>query len=94
MDFAITDFLIGFLFMNAMAHFVIGITKIRFLGLFGYSPKGNIAYAVLQFVVGLGLCLFTYDIASILSNGILLGSLFILITYFITGHFFVRLFHK
>ena len=51
------DFIIGALIANAMPHFILGITKVRYLGLFGYSHKGNIAYGVLQFVIAIILLL-------------------------------------
>jgi len=88
------DFIIGGLLMNAMPHFIFGITKTKFLGLFGFSPKGNIAYAALQFVICLMLFHITYDIKNILSNGIVVGSAAVLILYFIFGVLVLKFYNK
>ena len=55
------DFIIGALLANAMPHFIFGIAKVRYLGLFGYSHKGNKAYGVLQFVIAIVLLLVNYS---------------------------------
>ena len=68
------DFITGFLLMNSLPHFVLGITKTRFLGLFGYKPIANIWYAVTQFALALILFHFNHGIETILTNGIFLGA--------------------
>ena len=86
------DFIIGALLVNAMPHLIFGLTKTHFLGLFGYSPKGNITYAMLQFVICILLFHFTYGISNIPENGFLLGGLTVLILYFILGKLLVRVY--
>lgn len=88
------DFIIGALFANAMPHLVLGLTRTHFLGLFGYSPKGNILYAVLQFIIGLSLYSYYYKIQTILENGFLIGALCVLLAYFILGKFMVSFYEK
>lgn len=80
--------------MNAMPHFVFGITKTKFLGLFGFSPNGNIAYAVLQCVICLVLFHLKYNLANILENGIFVGGLTVLILFFGFGKLLLSLFNK
>ena len=89
----LVDFIIGFMMVNAVPHFILGIYKCRFLGLFGYSPAGNIAYAILCFCISLGLFLYTYGLEGIWQNGIFVGGMFIVVTYFLTGKFLHYLFH-
>lgn len=81
----ILDFLIGFLIVNALPHFVLGITKTRFLGMFGYKPLANIWYAVAQFVLALVLFHIHHGIASILKNGIFLGAVCTCLLFLIFG---------
>lgn len=90
----LTDFILGVLVANALAHLIIGLTKIRFLGLFGYSPAGNIAYGILQFIVALILAFVKYGFEAILNNGLLLGTLTVLVVYLLLGKFLVRLFSE
>lgn len=71
--------------MNAMPHFIMGITKTKFLGLFGFSPKANIAYSIVQLVICLLLFHWKYGIAAIVENGMFVGALFILLGYYIFG---------
>ena len=85
----IIDFIIGGLFANAMPHLIFGQTKTHFLGQFGYSPKGNIAYALIQFVLGLSLYFYNYGFETLLQNGFLIGGLSVLIAYFVLGKFLV-----
>ena len=77
-----------------MPHLVIGLTKTHFLGLFGYSPKGNIAYALFQFVIALSLYGYNYGLTSILENGYLIGALTVLVLFFIFGQFIVNFYAK
>jgi hypothetical protein len=86
------DFIIGALVANAMPHLIFGLTKTHFLGLFGYSPKGNIIYGVLQFVICLLLFHFKYGIDSLLDNGVFVGALTVLVLYFIFGKLLVRVY--
>jgi len=90
----LVDFFIGALLMNAMPHLIFGLTKTHFLGMFGYSPKGNIIYAVLQFVLCLLLFCFNYGYESLITNGYLIGGLIVLILYFIFGKVLVSFYGK
>jgi len=90
----IIDFIIGGLLANAMPHFIFGITKTHFLGLFGYSSKGNIMYAVLQFLICLILFCVFYDYRALITNGYLMGGISVLTLYFIFGKILVNRFGK
>ena len=86
----VTEFLIGALLVNAMPHLIFGLTKTHFLGMFGYSPKGNIIYAILQLIICLSLFLFNYGYEELLENGYLLGGITVLILYFIFGKLLIK----
>ena len=88
------DFLIGALLANAMPHLIFGLTKTHFLGMFGYSSKGNIIYAILQLILCLALFLFNYGYKELLDNGYLLGGITVLILYFIFGKTLVKFYGK
>ena len=88
----IVDFIIGVLIVNSLAHYIFGITKTRYLGLFGYSSKGNIAYGVLQFVVAIVLLLINNSFEEILSNGFVVGGLLVLMLFLVFGRFTLKLF--
>ena len=90
----IIDFIIGGLLANAMPHFVIGITKTKFLGLFGYSPKGNIMYAVLQFVICIILIAVKYSFSEIITNGFFMGPLAVMTLYFIFGKWILAFYNR
>ncbi|QWX85240.1 hypothetical protein H0I23_06270 [Cellulophaga sp. HaHaR_3_176] len=88
------DFIIGALIVNAMPHLIFGLTKTHFLGLFGYSPKGNIAYAILQFILSLVLLYIKYDYKEVLHNGFLIGGITVLVLYFMFGKFMLSYYQK
>jgi len=90
----LVDFFIGGLLVNAMPHLVFGLTKTHFLGMFGYSSKGNIAYAVVQFVVCLVLFYFNYGFEGLFENGYLLGGIVVLGLYFVFGNILVKFYGK
>lgn len=90
----IIDFILGVLITNALAHLIIGLTKTHFLGLFGYSPTGNIAYAILQFTAAIVLTLVNYEFEVIAKNGLLIGAFSVLIIYLLLGKFLIKLFGK
>ncbi len=90
----IVDFFIGAILANAMPHFIFGITKTKFLGLFGYSPKGNITYAIVQFVISILLFGIKYDFSTLLENGFFIGGLTVLLLYFLLGKPLLTLFNK
>lgn len=90
----LTDFIIGGLLANAMPHLIFGLTKTHFLGLFGYSPKGNITYAVLQFILCIILFCYNYGYKTVLENGYLMGGITVLILYFVFGKILVQFYGK
>jgi len=88
------DFLIGGLYANGLIHFVISLTKIRFLSLFGYSPKANLAYALLQFGVSTVLLLMNYQFEELLKNGVLVGVIGVIMAFLVFGKMFVRIYKR
>ena len=86
------DFFIGFFLMNAMPHFVLGTWKARMFSAFGFGDKQNIAYSLLCFTIAMGLFVSQYGLEGIAENGIFAGAVTILVIYYITGHFFYKLF--
>ena len=84
------DFLIGVLLMNSLPHFVLGITKTRFLGMFGYKPSANIWYAIVQFVLAMVLFHINHGIETLLDNGIVLGAACTGILFLIFGKAILR----
>lgn len=92
-DFVI-DFFIGLFLANAMPHFILGITKTKFLGPFGFSPTGNIVYAGIQFVLSLILIHIQYGLPAILKNGMLLAGVLVMTVFFIFGKIVLRYYNK
>jgi hypothetical protein len=88
------DFIIGALVANAIPHLIFGLTKTHFLGLFGYSPKGNITYAVLQLLLSIIILYFNYGFQELFENGFLIGSITVLCLYFIFGKILVKFYGK
>jgi len=88
------DFIIGALLANAIPHLIFGLTKTHFLGMFGYSPKGNISYAILQFVLVIVLFCYTYGYTVLLENGFVIGGITVLVLYFIFGKLLVNYYGK
>jgi len=88
------DFIIGVLLVNAMPHFIFGITNTKFLGLFGFNSKGNIAYSALQFAVCLILFHLKYGLSAILENGIFAGGIAVLILFYLFGKYLLTVFNK
>jgi len=92
MQFHIMDFFIGWFLMNAMPHLLVAQTEVRFLSLFGFSVKGNYAYAAFNLIVSIILFQIQYGLNNLLNNGLYLGALFILVIYIFTGRFFYKKF--
>ena len=90
----ILDFFIGVLLINSLPHFVLGITKTRFLGMFGYKPIANIWYAVVQFLLALVLFHIQHGITSILENGIFLGAACTCLLFLIFGKSILKFYQK
>jgi len=64
-----------------MPHFILGITKTKFIGSFGFSPAGNIVNAVIQFMISLVLIHIQYGLATIFKNGMLMASILIMVIF-------------
>lgn len=94
MQFTPIDFLIGFFLMNAMPHMLFGLLKIRFLSLFGFSSKGNIAYAVLNVVAAMALYHYEYGLNALRNDGIILGLLTLWLIYLLTTRFLHKVFQE
>ena len=90
----IVDFFIGLFLANAMPHFILGITKTKFLGPFGYSPIGNIVYAAIQFIISLILIHIQYGLAIIFKNGMLLAAVLVMTMFFIFGKIVLRFYNR
>ncbi|WP_343632557.1 hypothetical protein [Fluviicola sp.] len=88
------DFIIGVLLMNSLPHFVLGITKTRFLGMFGFEPAANIWYAVVQFVLAMILFHINHGIETILKNGIVLGAACTCVLFLIFGKAILKFYRK
>lgn len=86
------DIAIGFLLMNAMPHFILGMWRQPMMSGLGKSPRANIGYGLLNFAGSAGLFLYTYGLDGLADNGIYVGALIILLTYFGTSHIWRRRF--
>ncbi len=87
------DFLIGLTMVNTIPHFVLGIWKGRILGAFGFGNKQNIAYGILNFIISISLFLYKYGFDGLLENGIFIGGMFVVVSYFIVGQFLYKTWH-
>jgi len=94
MEFTLIDFFIGFFLMNAMPHLLFGLLKIRFLGAFGFSPLGNVAYAFLNVAIALVLFHIQYGIRELMNYGFVVGTVTMLLIYLVSGRFFYNLFQQ
>lgn len=88
------DFIIGVLLMNSLPHFVLGITKTRFLGMFGYKPAANIWYSIVQLALALVLFHINHGIETILDNGIVLGAACTGILFLLFGKAILKFYQK
>ena len=92
-SFSIPDFIMGILLVNALPHFIIGIFKIRFLSIFGFSPQSNIFYSFLCIAISLALFQYQYGLNTILDHGVYAGGLFILFNYYLLTKVLYKHFH-
>lgn len=90
----IIDFIIGLTLINTIPHFVLGIWKGRMISAFGFGNTANIVYGILNFVISISLFLYKYGTNGLMTNGIYLGALFVLISYFVVGKLCYNYFHK
>jgi hypothetical protein len=88
------DFIIGLTLINTIPHFVLGVWKGRMFSGLGFGNTANILYGVINFVISISLFVYKYGLGGILDNGIYLGALFVLISYFIVGKLCYNYFHK
>lgn len=94
MNMQIIDFIIGLTLINTIPHFVLGIWKGRMFSGLGFGNTANILYAILNFIISISLFLYKYRLGGLLENGIYLGALFVLVSYFIVGKLCYTHWHK
>ena len=75
-----------------MPHMMVGYGNIRFLALFGFGNKSNIAYAALSTLFSISLFSWKYGIEGWQTNGIYVGAVGILIIYWVTGQWVINFF--
>lgn len=88
------DFIIGLTLINTIPHFVLGIWKGRMFSGLGFGNTANITYGFINFITSISLFLYTYGVEGLIKNGIYMGALFVLISYFIVGKLCYNHFHK
>ena len=88
------DFIIGFTIMNAMPHMLLGYGNIRFLALFGYGNRSNVAYAALNTIISAGLFTWKYGMEGWSTNMIYVGAVLILMIYWATGKWLIKFYGK
>jgi len=94
MNFSFVDFIIGLTLINTIPHFVLGIWKGRMISGLGFGNKQNIFYGVLNFLISIGLFIFKYGVDGLIQNGIYLGAIFVIISYFLVGKLCYKHFHQ
>ena len=94
MENPIIDFFIGLTVANAIPHFLVGAAGIRFLGLFGYGDKANMAYGLVSIAASLLLFHFNYGIVNLFDFPMYLGALFVAISYVFGSKLLLKLFAK
>lgn len=87
MKLNLLDFLVAFFLANSIPHLVVGIMDIRFLSLFGFGAKANIAYSVWNILLASAISIYVYGVEALLYNGFFWGVLGIYISYVITGRY-------
>ena len=90
----ILDLIIGASLMNAMPHFILGVWKGKMLSGFGMGNTQNILWALTNFVISISLFIFKYGLNGFIENQMYLGSVFILVTFFLTSFFWHKYFYK
>lgn len=90
----IIDFIIGLTLINTIPHFVLGIWKGRMFSGFGFGNGANIGYGIINFAISISLFLYKYGWTGLLENGIYLGALFVLVSYFLVGKLCYTYFHQ
>ncbi len=90
----IIDFLIGLTVANSIPHFLVGAAGIRFLGMFGYGDKANMAYSLVSIAASLVLFHINYGIMNLFSKPMYVGALFVAVAYVFSSHVLVKIFAK
>jgi hypothetical protein len=90
----LTDFIIGLTLINTIPHFVLGIWKGRMFSGLGFGNTANILYGIINFLVSFSLFIYKYGLEGLVENGIYLGGLFVLLSYFVIGKLCYTYFHK
>jgi ABC-type uncharacterized transport system permease subunit len=77
------DFLIGMFLANALPHYLFGRLRVGVLGLFGYSPRGNLLYGLLCISVATALFGWKYgfSLESLKQHMMLMGTAFVVLSY-------------
>ncbi len=88
------DFIIGLTLINTIPHFVLGIWKGRMFSGLGFGNTANIIYGIINFITSISLFIYTYGVEGLLNNGIYIGALSVLISYFIVSKLCYNYFHK
>lgn len=94
MNNPVIDFFTGLTLVNVIPHYLVGLLNVRFLGLYGYSSKGNIAYSWTSFIASLILFHINYGLGSILEHTWFLGGVFVVLAYLILGNFLIKMFKE
>lgn len=87
MEFSLVDFLIGFFLANSIPHLVVGIMDIRFLSLFGFSAKANIAYSIWNILLASAISIYFYGIEALMHDALFWGVFGIYVSYVLSGRF-------
>lgn len=94
MNLPIIDFFIGLTLVNIIPHYLVGILKIRFLGLYGFGAKQNIAYAWTSLLASFVLFHINYGLTSIMDHLWYAGGLFAALAYLLLGKILVKFFRE
>jgi len=81
------DFVIGLTLVNALPHYMLGVWKQPMLSGFGVGHSKNIIWGSLNLVLSLSLFLYAYGVDGLLEHGMYTGAAIIVVTFFITSHF-------
>jgi len=94
MNGTLIDFIIGLTLINTIPHFVLGVWKGRMFSGLGFGNRQNILYGILNFLISISLFIYQYGIDGLIDNGIYLGALFVIFSYFIVGKLCYKHFHE
>ena len=92
LDFLL-DFYFGISLINAMPHLVLGQLGIRFLCLFGYSPKANIAYSFVNVLAAVLIGIYKFGFDLVINSPTTYGLLFVYFGFVFMGPMLVKIWH-